>query len=195
VFTDLFDIFVGYICRDIRIGLGTDFWGNAIFVLPIKQYLLESEWLHSSVKFLPLIFSFGGAFIALYQYTIAFSRLYQFKETTVGRALYTFLNRKWFFDKVYNEWVAAPLLWGAYTHTYQTVDRGILEIFGPYGFATAIYKLSFNVNLVSLGFIFRNLFILLGSLGFILILVGNWSQYLIWLEIPAFICIVLFMLF
>ena len=195
IFLSFASLFVGFISRDIRIGLGTDFWGNALFTLPNKQYLVEAEWLNTSVKIIPLFFSFGGVFLATIRYTSGFKYLYIIKETSFGRKRYTFLNRKWFFDKVYNEWIAAPLLWGAYAHTYQTVDRGILEMFGPYGFATAIYKLSFNLNLISLGFIFRNLFILLGSLGFILIFVGGWSQYIIWLELPAIICILCFLLF
>ncbi len=36
-------VFVGYVSRDRFIGLGTDFWGNALFTLPSKQHLLESE--------------------------------------------------------------------------------------------------------------------------------------------------------
>ncbi len=65
--------------------------------------MLESEWLDSSVKRIPLFFSFGGSLLALYQYTSAFPSLFALKETGFGRSLYTFLNRKWFFDKVYNE--------------------------------------------------------------------------------------------
>lgn len=53
------------------------------------------------------------------------------------------------------------------------MDRGLVEMFGPYGFATAIYKYSFNISLVSFGFVFRNLFIILGGLGFFLILRGG----------------------
>lgn len=49
-------IFIGYISRDMFVGLGTDFWGNALFTLPTKQYMLESEWLDASVKMIPLFF-------------------------------------------------------------------------------------------------------------------------------------------
>ena len=195
IFLSFASLFVGFISRDIIIGLGTDFWGNALFTLPNKQYFVEAEWLNTSVKMIPLFFSFGGVFLASFRYTNGFIYLYALKETYLGRKRYTFLNRKWFFDKVYNEWIAAPFLKSAYSHTYQTIDRGLLERFGPYGFATAIYKFAFNINLISLGFIFRNLFILLGSLGLILIIIGGWSQYLIWFETSFLLGLIIFFLF
>ena len=36
-------LFVGFISRDMFIGLGTDFWGNALFTLPSKQHFVEAE--------------------------------------------------------------------------------------------------------------------------------------------------------
>jgi hypothetical protein len=66
------------------------------------------------------------------------------------------------------------------------MDRGFVEMFGPYGFATAIYKYSFNLSLVSFGFIFRSLFIILGGLGFFLILRGGWNVYLVELSYPFY---------
>ncbi len=61
--------------------------------------MLESEWLDSSVKRIPLFFSFGGSLIALYQYTTAFPSLFALKETSLGRSFYTFLNRNGFLIK------------------------------------------------------------------------------------------------
>ena len=40
-------IFIGYVTRDMMIGPGTDFWGNALFTLPDQLYLLEGEWINS----------------------------------------------------------------------------------------------------------------------------------------------------
>ncbi len=36
-------IFIGYISRDMFIGMGSDFWGNALFSLPTMQPMLEAE--------------------------------------------------------------------------------------------------------------------------------------------------------
>ncbi len=109
------------------------------------------------------------------QYTVGI--LYALKESTVGRAIYTFLNRKWFFDKVYNDWVAAPLLSVAYTHTYQNRDRGLLEFFGPQGLATEIYSRSRSRSSLPLGFLFRRLFLRFFALTIILAFAGAWPTF------------------
>ncbi len=188
-------LFIGYLTRDRRIGLGTDFWGNSLFTLPSKQYRLESEWLESIIKLVPLFFSFGGAFLALYQYTQGFDALFSLKETVLGRAFYTFFNRKWFFDKVYNEWVAASALRLSYVHTYQNRDRGLLECFGPQGISTEIYNRSRYFTFLSLGFVFRRFFILLGSLILFLGIISGWSSLFLWIEAPLIVLFIVFFIF
>jgi hypothetical protein len=103
--------------------------------------------------------------------------------------LYTFLNRKWFFDKVYNEWVAAPLLQVAYNDTYQNMDRGFIEFFGPQGIVSEVYNRSVDFAVMPLGFVFRRMFILLGSLTVILVLIGNWAFFVNWVELPLVVII------
>jgi NADH-ubiquinone oxidoreductase chain 5 len=152
-------IFIGYLSRDMFVGLGTDFWGNALFTLPSNQYLLESEWLDASVKLIPLIFSFSGVGLATYHYLVGFKFLFFLKSTVIGRNLYTFLNRKWFFDKVYNEWIAQNLATVAYKQTYQNMDRGLLEFLGPQGIATQIYLYTTRITQISLGFTYHYLFL------------------------------------
>ena len=53
--------------------------------------------------------------------------------TSFGYALYTFLNKRWLVDAVYNEWIARPLLWAGYNCTFKAVDKGALEHIGPTG--------------------------------------------------------------
>ena len=185
-------IFVGYLTRDRRIGLGSDFWGNALFVHPQSQYLLESEWLESSVKRIPLYFSFGGTFLAFYHYLFSFDILYSRKQTVSGRLLYTFFNRKWFFDKVYNEWISAPMLRLAYYHTYQNRDRGIVECFGPQGISTEIYGRSRERSTLSLGFLFRRLFALLSGLLGLLIMFSYWPMFSAIIDLSFCIFIIIF---
>ena len=174
-------IFIGYVSRDMMIGPGTDFWGNALFTLPSHTYTLEGEWLDTSIKTIPLIFSFSGVFLAIYHYLYSFETLFALKQTKFGRLLYTFLNRKWFFDKVYNDWISESVLSVAYRHTYQNMDRGLLEFLGPQGISSEIYKYTNKMNQISLGFVFYYLFLLIGSLvGFLLVFSG-------WAFIPTFI--------
>ena len=179
-------IFIGYLSRDMMIGLGTDFWGNALFTLPTKQYGLESEWLNASIKMIPLFFSFSGIGLAIYHYLYSFKFLYNLTESSFGRHMYTFLNRKWFFDKIYNEWIAQSLLNIAYRETYQNMDRGLLEFFGPQGFSTQIYVLTAKINKIPMGFIFHYLFLLLGSLIIMLFSFSGWSYINVYLDLHIF---------
>jgi NADH-ubiquinone oxidoreductase chain 5 len=57
-------IFVGYLAKDMMIGLGTGFWGNALFTLPKNGLLIESEYIPQSIKFIPLLGTAGGAIIS-----------------------------------------------------------------------------------------------------------------------------------
>jgi NADH-ubiquinone oxidoreductase chain 5 len=58
---------------------------------------------------------------------------------------YTFLNRKWFFDKVYTEYAVQPALHLGWRFTYLGVDRGLIEMFGPFGFAQTLNKQSRDI--------------------------------------------------
>jgi NADH-ubiquinone oxidoreductase chain 5 len=188
-------IFVGYLSRDMFVGLGTDFWGNALFTLPTNQYLLEAEWLDASVKMIPLIFSFTGVGLGVYHYISAFKFLFALKSTVIGRNLYTFLNRKWFFDKVYNEWITQSLLNVAYKQTYQNMDRGLLEFLGPQGIATQVYLYSNKLTQLSLGFTYHYLFLLLSFLTVFLLIFGGWIYILPLLDIHVIIILILILFF
>ena len=56
--------------------------------------MIEAEWLDSTVKMIPLVFSFSGVGLAMYQYVYNFNMLFTLKNFKFGRVLYTFLNRK-----------------------------------------------------------------------------------------------------
>jgi NADH-ubiquinone oxidoreductase chain 5 len=142
----------------MMIGMGSDFWGNSLFTLPTKQYILESEWLETSIKIIPLIFSLSGATLAFIHYLFNIEILFKLKQTFIGRYLYIFLNRKWLFDKVYNENISQNLLRIAYTQTYQNMDRGVLEFLGPEGISTQLYLWTQKLASIQFGMIFHNLF-------------------------------------
>ena len=177
VLLSIASIGIGYTTRDRRIGVGTDFWGNALFTLPAHQHILNAEWLDTEVKRIPLVGATLGATTAVRLFTVP--SFLPIRTAAVssefGRALYTFFNRKWFFDKVYAEWVAAPLLRTAYAGTYQTRDRGLLELLGPRGVATTLLSGSNVLTGLSLGFLFRTLLLLLLALTSLLVRVGGWA--------------------
>ena len=89
-----------------------------------------------------MVFSIGGAISALFLYHCGQRLLVGFKLNKVGRNIYNFFNRKWFFDKIYNEWITQSALNFGYHTSFKTIDRGLIEMFGPYGVSFLIYSRS-----------------------------------------------------
>jgi NADH:ubiquinone oxidoreductase subunit 5 (subunit L)/multisubunit Na+/H+ antiporter MnhA subunit len=58
------------------------------------------------------------------------ARLYQQDNI---RDLHRFLSHKWYFDVVYNRLINQPLLETSYQYVFKSIDKGVLEVYGPTG--------------------------------------------------------------
>jgi NADH-ubiquinone oxidoreductase chain 5 len=154
-------IFTGYYTKDMIIGVGTDFWGNAIYTLPENMILLEAEFIPTTIKLVPVIFSITGAITSFLLYSYCSKELYRLKVSFIGRKIYTFLNRKWFFDKVYNEYVVQGALDVGYKTTYKAIDRGVIEMVGPYGISYSVYNTSLSISKMQTGYLYHYAFVML----------------------------------
>lgn len=181
-------VFIGYVTKDMIIGVGTGFWGNALFTLPSHLTLLEAEFIPHHIKLVPVIFSLTGAISAFFLYKNHNRWLYEIKVHPFGRKLYTFLNRKWFFDKVYNEYINQSVLNLGYQISYKIVDRGLIENLGPYGLSRLFYKDSFNILKYQTGLLYHYTFIMLiGSV--ILITVVGFTSFSVYFNLfIIFLC-------
>lgn len=165
-------IFVGYILKDMFIGLGTDFWGNALLVLPTNVTVLESEFLPAIIKLIPVLFSITGASIALFIYTYMKSVIYEFVHSNLGRTIYKYWNKKWYFDMFYNEFIVKSLLYVGYHITFKLLDRGFIEIIGPTGISQVIRNLSKISHVFQTGFIYN--YALIFFIGVVVLLSSYW---------------------
>jgi len=154
-------IFLGFLTKDMVIGLGTDFWQNAVFVLPKNNLFIESEFIPTSVKLIPTFLSFAGAALALIINHYYNKELYNFTTSNFGLIMYAFLNKKWYFDKVYNEYINKKLLLFGYFVSFKGIDKGIVEMFGPYGIATTFSSLAKRFSKIQTGFIYHYAFVML----------------------------------
>ena len=163
-------MFIGFYTKDMIIGMGTDFWGNSIYVLPENMNMIDAEFIDHKFKVLPVILSLCGATSSFILYTFASNRLFNWKVSLIGRKIYNFLNKKWFFDKAYNEYIAQFFFSFGYNVSYKIIDRGIIEIFGPMGLSSSISNKSNHIVKLQSNYIYHyTLSILLGStliLGF-----------------------------
>ena len=157
-------IFIGFYGKDMIIGLGTDFWGNAIFVSPDNMNMIDAEFINHFYKVLPVILSLSGASLSYLFYTYFVKSLFSLKISYVGNKVYNFLNRKWYFDKVYNTVLGQTGFAFGYGVSYKIIDRGVFEVLGPMGLSKTVYLGSGLVAKLQTNYVYHYTFsILIGS--------------------------------
>jgi proton-translocating NADH-quinone oxidoreductase chain L len=169
-------IFWGYLTKDMIIGMGTDFWQHAIFVLPKHNLFIESEFIPSYIKLVPTVFSFGGAILAIVLNHFYAKALYDVTLTPVGLKTYAFLNKKWYFDKIYNEYINKPLVSFGYFVSFRGIDKGVVEMLGPYGIVSSFKHLMIRTSKIQSGFIYHYAFVMLIGILIILTSVTFWDS-------------------
>jgi NADH-ubiquinone oxidoreductase chain 5 len=145
-FLSLPSLFLGYYMKDMIVGLGSSFFDTSIFIRQNYYNIFDAEFLDSFHKTLPINFSMVGVGLAFILYSFRLKLLYNLKISTIGQKTYNFLNRKWFFDKIYNEYLGQFFFKVGYSFTYKFVDRGVFEIIGPTGLSVLIMRLGSNFH-------------------------------------------------
>jgi NADH-ubiquinone oxidoreductase chain 5 len=101
--------------------------------------------------------------------------LYNITLTPIGLKIYAFLNKKWYFDKLYNEYVNKPLVSFGYFVSFRTIDKGIVEMLGPYGFVSSFSYLMKKISKLQSGFIYHYAFMMLVGIISLLTTISMWS--------------------
>ena len=197
----LFAIFLGFVASDF-IGVGSDFFGNSLFIHPSHIHIIEAEFsLPLIIKLLPTIFSLLGGSLALVLYnlssspefivnmtnTVKFSKIFTPQthsisvtnsvssltlEQPILRKIYTFLNGKYFFDIIYNNYLIGGALQISYTIS-KVLDRGIIELIGPFGLTEGSYSTGNFISKLDTGVITTYaLYITLGLISILFLLFG-----------------------
>lgn len=147
-------VFAGYLGKDFFVGLGTSFWGNALYVHPLN-YNVDFEFLPFYLKLAPVALSLGAFFSTFFLYFYGFKSLLFLKLSRDGLSFYKFLNKRWFFDSIYNIFVASSVLKFGYSVTFKNLDRGFVEHLGPYGLVSFVTNLSSKINFLHTGYIYH----------------------------------------
>ena len=160
-------IFVGYLGKDMMVGLGTDFWGNALMQHP--QYSCISEFIPQFHRNLPLILTLTGAVLAFLFNSLNTFSLHFLKKC---RSIYIFLNQRWFFDKVYHDFIAKKAFDFGYETSFKSFDKGILEIIGPTGIMRTFTELMIQSRNLQSGYVYHYALFMLIGLTLFVTLVG-----------------------
>lgn len=167
----LFSIFFGYVASDLFVGVGSDFFGNSLFIRPNNNPLIEAEFsLSPIIKLLPAILSLLGASSALYLYHLQPRFLNSLvTNNSLGRKLYGFLNGKYYFDVVYNHYLVQSGLKLGYSIS-KNIDRGAIELLGPHGLTNKLTGTGINIAKLDTGVITTySLYITIGLLSLLFI--------------------------
>nr|QXT44704.1 NADH dehydrogenase subunit 5 [Nitellopsis obtusa] len=176
-------LFVGYLAKDMMIGLGTHFWANSIFILPKNEILFSSEFATPRMmKLIPILFSAIGAFLAYRVNFCANQFIYVLKTSTLGTKCYCFLNKRWLFDKVLNDFIAKSFLRFGYEVSLKTLDKGAISILGPYGISTTFRKLAKQISTLQSGFVYHYAFVMLIGLTIFITIIGLWDFISFWVD-------------
>ena len=173
-------IFIGYLTKDMFIGLGSPFWNNAILVLPQNLNIIDAEFIPVYVKWIPFLASISGSFSSVFLYHFFSRSLFKlYISSNILSSVYVFFNKKWFFDRLQNELLVSSLLKIGYDTTYKLIDKGLIEVFGPSGLAKSGLNLSKQVSFLQSGkinqytFLMFILLIVFISISLVFISFGN----------------------
>jgi len=167
----IFSIFFGYIAKDLFIGLGSGFFmDNSLFIHPMHETMLDTEFAVPVLfKLLPLMFTVSLSVIAIILSEFLPLGLINFKLTRLGYNIFSFFNQRFLIELLYNKYIIGFVL-KLGGQTTKVLDRGSVELLGPYGLEKGLVTLSRNIASLDTGVITSYaLYILIGLIFYILI--------------------------
>ena len=160
----IFSVFFGYLTKDIFLGLGSGFFlDNSLFIHPNNQIILDTEFAVPTLfKLLPLVFTISFTIIAIVLSEIFPKTIISFKFSTVGYNIFSFLNQRFAVELLYNKYISNTVM-KLGGQTVKIMDKGSVEIFGPFGLEKKMQELSKLVDNLSTGVVTSYaLYILIG---------------------------------
>lgn len=157
-------IFIGYFTKDMLVGVGSPFFNNVLFQKFEYFTLYDAEFFpYFFLKILPVCGSLFGVCFAFLLYLKNFKFVTELKMSFLGKKIYQFLNKKWFFDKIYNEMFGQMFFSFGYNKSYKLIDRGVFEMLGPTGISVLAIKMSTDLRKLQSGSVYHYTFsVLLG---------------------------------
>ena len=151
----IFSIFFGFVAKDIYLGLGSEFFAdNSLFIHPFHEITIDTEFgVNTLFKILPFIFTvfFSLITIILLEYLPKF--INNFKLSRLGYFIFGFFSQRFNIELLYNNYIVNLIL-KLGGQTTKILDKGSIELIGPYGLEKGLITLSkiitiFNTSVVT----------------------------------------------
>jgi len=150
----IFSIFFGYVAKDIYVGLGSSFFiDNSIFIHPSHEITIETEFAVPTImKLLPFIYTIVFTILAILISEFSPLLLMDFKYSRLGYNIFVFFNQRFFVELFYNKYVTGTILTLG-GQTTKLLDRGSLELIGPFGLEKGLLFLGKSISTLDTGII------------------------------------------
>ena len=166
----LFSIFFGFITKDMFIGLGSGFFvDNSLFVHPLHEININTEFaVPIFFKLLPLIMTVTLIICSLILFELLPSSIINLKFTRLGYNVFSFLNLRFIVEYLYNRYITS-FIFKLGGQTTKVLDKGSIELIGPYGLEKGLISISGNLSKLDTGVVTSYaLYILIASVLYIL---------------------------
>jgi len=126
----------------------------------------------SFIKLLPFIFTLVFSLLAIILSEYLPELILKFKLSILGHSIFGFFNQRFLVEFFYNKYITSLIL-DLGGQTTKILDKGSIELLGPYGLEKGLVHLSKNINSLSIGIVPN--YALYISIGFIsyLIMLSN----------------------
>ncbi len=182
-------IFSGFFFKDLVISSGSGFWSNSTTFWFSNSVFWDAHLLSPALKLMPLFFSFAGCILSFFVYKFSIFTAFLLKKGSFFNPLYSFFNRKWYFDNVYNDFFMYGTIKFSYNLFVKSIDKGLLEFFGPLGLMRFFRAASEVASNLQSGLIYHYAFIFLVGLLVLLSFFAFNFSWLYFLE-PGLIFVV-----
>jgi len=149
-----------------------EFWNGSIVMLSENNVLEAAHHVPVWVKFAPFAVGITGLLLAYICYILfpsipeVMSRIFAW--------VYKFLLNKWYIDELYDFLFVRPIK-AIGSFFWKAIDIGVIDKFGPNGFAILSQRLATRVSKIQTGYVYHYAFaMLVGLVGLI-----SWYMYLI----------------
>lgn len=166
----LFSIFFGYITKDMFIGLASGFFtDNSLFIHPTHEIMLNTEFAVPTLfKLLPLFLTISLCIVSLISSEFLPRLLVYFKFSNLGYNIFSFFNLRFLVELLYNRYITHLVL-KLGGQTTKVLDKGSVELVGPYGLERGLIYLSNRLGSLDTGVITSYaLYILIGLILYML---------------------------
>lgn len=138
----ILSIFFGYITKDIFTGLGSSFFTDSLFIHPNNEIMVSTEFAVPTLyKTLPLFLTVSFGVMSFIFTEFYYKSVLSFKLSRLGYSVFSFFNQRFYVEMFYNTYITDLLLKSG-GQTTKVLDKGSIELVGPFGLEKGLNYLS-----------------------------------------------------